>query len=136
LKRLMFVFGTRLEAIKMVPVLARFRRELRHYKTIVVVTGQHRKMLDQVLDLFGIAPDHDLNIMKENQSLAEITASAVRGLDTVIAAEQPDLVFVQGDTTTTFVGALAAFYRKIPVAHIEAGLRTYDKFQPYPEEIN
>jgi len=132
----MFVFGTRPEAIKMAPVIAKFKSDPSRYEVVVAVTAQHREMLDQVLDLFGIVPDHDLNIMKPNQSLADTTASAVKGLDGLMVEENPDLVFVQGDTTTTFVGALAAFYHKVPVAHIEAGLRTFDKFQPFPEEIN
>jgi UDP-N-acetylglucosamine 2-epimerase (non-hydrolysing) len=133
--KVLSVFGTRPEAIKMAPVL----HELRKHAGIeprVCVTGQHREMLDQVLSLFEIVPDHDLNIMQENQTLADTTARVLTELDPVLEREQPDWVLVQGDTTTAMAAALAAFYRRIPVGHVEAGLRTHDKYQPFPEEIN
>lgn len=132
----MFIFGTRPEAIKLAPVISKFSEHTKNFKTVLVVTAQHRQMLDQVLRLFRISPDHDLDIMTDDQTLAQVTARALEGLDRILAQENPDLVFVQGDTTTTFIGALAAFYHRIPVAHVEAGLRTYDRYHPYPEEIN
>ena len=135
-RKVMIVFGTRPEAIKMAPVVAELRKHPTEFSTCVVVTAQHRSMLDQVLEIFQITPDYDLNIMRPRQSLAAITVRALSGLDRVMRREKPDLVLVQGDTTTSFVGALAAFYRKIPVGHVEAGLRTYDKYNPFPEEIN
>ncbi len=133
--KILSVFGTRPEAIKMAPVLT----ELNKYPeitSIVCVTAQHREMLDQVLELFEIKPDYDLSIMKPNQSLSEITARALTKLDEVLTKEKPDWVLVQGDTTTAMVGALAAFYHQIKVGHVEAGLRSFDKYQPFPEEIN
>ncbi|HEY8394241.1 MAG TPA: UDP-N-acetylglucosamine 2-epimerase (non-hydrolyzing) [Thermaerobacter sp.] len=133
--RTLVVFGTRPEAIKMAPVV----RELAGRATFdvrVAVTAQHREMLDQVLDLFGIRPDYDLDIMRPRQTLTEITTRSLSGLEGVIADARPDLVLVHGDTTTTFAGALAAFYHRVPIGHVEAGLRTYDKYQPFPEEIN
>lgn len=133
--KVMGIIGTRPEAIKMVPVL----RELRRREDIelkVVSTAQHRQMLDQVLNFFGIVPDIDLDIMRPNQSLNEIVRRAVEGLDKVFEACSPDVVLVQGDTTTAFVAALAAFYRRIEVAHVEAGLRSFDRYNPYPEEMN
>jgi UDP-N-acetylglucosamine 2-epimerase len=133
--KLLFIFGTRPEAIKLAPVIKKFSQS-HLFETVAVVTAQHREMLDQVLRLFQICPDYDLNIMTHDQTLSELTAKALEGLDEVIIQERPDLVIVQGDTTTTFVGALAAFYRHIPVAHVEAGLRTYNRYSPYPEEIN
>ena len=135
-KKLLFIFGTRPEAIKLAPVIKMFAGQGEKFKTVVVVTAQHRQMLDQVLELFQIRSDYDLNIMLHDQSLAQITARALEGLDEILGRESPDLVFVQGDTTTTFVGALAAFYHHIPVAHVEAGLRTYNRYHPYPEESN
>jgi len=135
-KKILFIFGTRPEAIKLAPVINKFAEHTKSFKTVVVVTAQHRQMLDQVLRLFGISPDHDLNIMSHDQSLPQVAAKALKGLDGLLAQEHPDLVFVQGDTTTTFIGALAAFYHRIPVAHVEAGLRTYNRYHPYPEEIN
>ncbi len=134
-KKIMFIFGTRPEAIKMAPVIKKFSNKP-DIKPIVVVTAQHREMLDQVLNIFNIKPDYDLGIMKNNQSLEDITILALRELSEIIRSEKPSIILVQGDTTTTFVGALAALYNKIPIGHIEAGLRTFDKFQPYPEEIN
>lgn len=134
--KILAVFGTRPEAIKMAPLV----KELEKYPEIircrVAVTAQHREMLDQVLSLFAIKPAYDLNIMRQGQSLFDITARALSGLQQVLSEERPDLVLVHGDTTTTFVAALAAYYLQIPVGHVEAGLRTGDKFSPFPEEIN
>ncbi len=135
-KKVIFIFGTRPEAIKLAPVINSFFKNTKRFKTLVVVTAQHRQMLDQVLELFAITPDYDLDIMVHDQTLAQVTAMALTGIDELLAKEQPDFVFVQGDTTTTFTGALAAFYHRIPVAHVEAGLRTYNRYHPYPEEIN
>ncbi|MGD9897744.1 MAG: non-hydrolyzing UDP-N-acetylglucosamine 2-epimerase [Calditrichaceae bacterium] len=134
-KKIMFIFGTRPEAIKMAPVIKKFSNKP-DIKPVVVVTAQHREMLDQVLNIFNIKPDYDLGIMRDNQSLEDITILALRELSDIIKLEKPAIILVQGDTTTTFVGALSALYNKIPIGHIEAGLRTFDKFQPYPEEIN
>ncbi|MDR1210252.1 MAG: UDP-N-acetylglucosamine 2-epimerase (non-hydrolyzing) [Clostridiales bacterium] len=131
----MSVFGTRPEASKMAPVINEMRRGGR-IRPLVLVTAQHRQMLDQTLSVFGVAPDFDLNIMREGQSLADITSRALYGVSEVIRRERPDLVLVHGDTTTTFASALAAFYEKTAVGHVEAGLRTFDKYQPFPEEIN
>jgi UDP-N-acetylglucosamine 2-epimerase len=131
----LFIFGTRPEAIKLAPLIKKFSQS-DLFKTVAVVTAQHREMLDQVLQLFQICPDYDLNSMTHNQTLSELTARTLEGLDRVLVHECPDLVIVQGDTTTTFVGALTAFYQRIPVAHVEAGLRTYNRYSPYPEEIN
>lgn len=133
--KVMSVFGTRPEAIKMAPVVL----ELRKYpeiESLVAVTAQHREMLDQVLTLFNIRPDFDLNIMSEGQTLFDITSRALMGLDKVLTEAKPDVVLVHGDTTTTFAGALAAYYHQIEVGHVEAGLRTQNKFSPYPEEMN
>jgi UDP-N-acetylglucosamine 2-epimerase (non-hydrolysing) len=130
------IFGTRPEAIKLAPLIRRMADKPDRFQPITIVTAQHREMLDQVLALFSIKPDHDLSILRPRQTLAEITASAISGLDSVLSKEKPDVVVVQGDTTTTFVGALSAFYHKIPVVHVEAGLRTQDKTNPFPEEIN
>ncbi|MGH3365751.1 MAG: non-hydrolyzing UDP-N-acetylglucosamine 2-epimerase, partial [Nocardioidaceae bacterium] len=131
----MAVFGTRPEAIKLAPLIIRLRSH-RVLTPRVVVTAQHRWMLDQVNDVFGIVPDHDLNIIQPRQTLAEITALAMRGLYPVIAAERPAVVVVQGDTSTSFVAALAAFYHQVPVVHLEAGLRSHDRYAPFPEEVN
>jgi UDP-N-acetylglucosamine 2-epimerase (non-hydrolysing) len=130
------IFGTRPEAIKLAPLIRRLAENPSRFQPITVVTAQHREMLDQVLDLFSIKPDYDLDIIRPRQTLAQITANAMTGLDSVLAGSKPDYVVVQGDTSTTFVGALAAFYHKIKVAHVEAGLRTHQKFYPFPEEIN
>lgn len=130
------IFGTRPEAIKLAPLIRRLKEVPERFDPITIVTAQHREMLDQVLDLFSIHPDHDLRIIRPRQSLAQITAHAMTGLDSVLSQVKPDFVVVQGDTSTTFVGALAAFYHKIAVAHVEAGLRTRRKFYPFPEEIN
>ncbi len=134
--KVLTVFGTRPEAIKMAPVVKRLNRYSDRVASVVCVTAQHRKMLDQVLSLFEIKPDYDLNIMQEDQTLAGITATALIKLDEVLRQEKPDWVLTQGDTTTAMVASLAAFYRRIKIGHIEAGLRTWNKFQPYPEEIN
>ena len=133
--KVMSIFGTRPEAIKMAPLVKELesREEI---ESIVCVTAQHREMLDQVLETFDIVPKYDLNIMKQGQSLAEITTRALIGLEDVIKKEMPDIVLVHGDTTTTFAGALAAFYNQVAIGHVEAGLRTWDKYSPWPEEIN
>lgn len=131
----MTVFGTRPEAIKMAP-LAIALEKCPHIDAKVCVTAQHRQMLDQVLDMFAIKPDYDLDIMKERQSLVGITTRVLEGLDEVIKEAQPDVILVHGDTSTTFAGALAAFYNQVKVGHVEAGLRTYDKYSPFPEEMN
>ncbi|MBN2898208.1 MAG: UDP-N-acetylglucosamine 2-epimerase (non-hydrolyzing) [Clostridia bacterium] len=133
--KVMSIFGTRPEAIKMAPVVKALERA-EGIESVVCVTAQHREMLDQVLTLFDIQPDHDLNIMKSGQSLSEITARVLLGLEAVMKEEKPDLVLVHGDTSTTFSAALAAFYNGIKVGHVEAGLRSYDKLSPFPEEIN
>ncbi len=130
------IFGTRPDTIKVAPVIKEFEKEKEHFDLLTIATAQHRQMLDQVLDVFKIIPDYDLNIMQPSQSLADITKNTIAELDRILVKEKPDFVLVQGDTTTTFVGSLAAFYRNIPVGHIEAGLRTYDKKNPFPEEIN
>jgi len=132
----LFVFGTRPEAIKMAPVIRELKAKNSKFKVVVCVTAQHREMLDQVLDLFDIKPHFDLDIMTERQSLPNLTASVLLGVTEVMEKENPDIVFVQGDTTTTFAAAQAAYYLKIPVAHIEAGLRTRNKHSPFPEEVN
>jgi UDP-N-acetylglucosamine 2-epimerase (non-hydrolysing) len=134
--KVLTVFGTRPEAIKMAPLVKELQKHPDQITCRVAVTAQHREMLDQVLDLFGIVPDHDLNIMLPNQTLHDVTVRALTGLDEVIGRENPDIVLVHGDTTTTFVAGLAAFYRQVPVGHVEAGLRTGNKYSPYPEEMN
>lgn len=133
--KVMTVFGTRPETIKMAPLVKELQKR-ENIKTIVCVTAQHRQMLDQVLDAFHIVPDYDLDIMRQGQTLSDITTRVLKGLEEVIKNENPDIVLVHGDTTTTFAGALAAFYQQIPVGHVEAGLRTYNKYSPFPEEIN
>ena len=134
--KVMTIFGTRPEAIKMAPVVLELQKYPDKIQSIVAVTAQHREMLDQVLQLFRIKPDYDLDIMSPSQTLFDITSRALTGLNDVLAKANPDLVLVHGDTTTTFVGALAAFYHQIPVGHVEAGLRTGNKYSPYPEEMN
>ena len=134
--KLMTVFGTRPEAIKMCPLVLEMQKYPDFIEPIVAVTAQHREMLDQVLQLFAIKPDYDLNVMTAGQTLYDVTGRALAGLKDVLAEAQPDMVLVHGDTTTTFVGALASFYAQIPVGHVEAGLRTGNKFSPYPEEMN
>jgi len=135
-KKIMFVFGTRPEAIKMAPLINEMKEYADKFVLSVVVTGQHRHMLDQVLRVFKIKPDHDLEIMAKDQTLVDIITKAMRGLEKVLLKEKPDMLLVQGDTSTAFASALLAFYYRIPVAHIEAGLRTFDKWSPFPEEIN
>lgn len=132
----MIVFGTRPEAIKVAPLVKAFQKHTDRFETIVCVTGQHREMLDQVLRLFEITPDYDLNIMKQGQDLYDVTARVLTGLRDVYQEARPDVVFVHGDTTTSMAAALAAFYQQIPVAHIEAGLRTHNIYSPWPEEMN
>ena len=133
--KVMSIFGTRPEAIKMAPLVKELesRKEI---ESIVCVTAQHREMLDQVLETFKITPDYDLNIMKQGQTLGDVTTRALNGVETVIKEAKPDIVLVHGDTTTTFAGALAAFYNQVAIGHVEAGLRTYDKYSPFPEEMN
>jgi len=133
--KIMPIFGTRPEAIKMAPVIAELCKTT-GFETVVVVTAQHREMLDQVLDLFKIIPAFDLNIMSNGQTISQITSKVLEGMDKVLDSIKPDMVLVHGDTTTTFAAALSAYYKKIPVAHVEAGLRTFNKYSPYPEEIN
>lgn len=134
--KVMTIFGTRPEAIKMAPLVKELEAHGDRIESIVCVTAQHRQMLDQVLEIFDIKPDYDLNIMKERQTLVGIATRALEGLDAVMKEAKPDIVLVHGDTSTTFAGSLAAFYNQIAVGHVEAGLRTYDKYFPYPEEVN
>jgi UDP-N-acetylglucosamine 2-epimerase (non-hydrolysing) len=136
MQTLLFIFGTRPEAVKMAPLVKEFEKHSKEFNIKVAVTGQHREMLDQVLKFFDIKPDYDLNLMKPNQTLFDVTADALRGMEKIIDEVNPDLIVVQGDTTTVFAGALAGFYKKIKVAHLEAGLRSGDKYSPFPEEIN
>ena len=135
-KKIMLVFGTRPEAIKMAPLVKAFQKRTDCFETIVCVTGQHRQMLDQVLDLFEITPDYDLNIMKQGQDLTDVTARVLTGMRDVFKQVHPDVVLVHGDTTTSTAAALAAFYQQIPVGHVEAGLRTHNIYSPWPEEMN
>jgi len=135
-RRIMFVFGTRPEAIKLATVINEVEKYPDVLEPVIVVTGQHREMLDQVLRLFDIDPDYDLGIMEENQSITSIVTKSLQGLEEVMLREKPDMVLVQGDTSTTFAAGLAAFYYRIPLGHVEAGLRTFDKWRPYPEEMN
>ena len=136
MKKILLVFGTRPEAIKMAPLVKEFQKDTEHFETKVCVTSQHRQMLDQVLEVFGITPDYDLNIMAPNQDLYDITSKVLLGLRDVLKDFAPDVVLVHGDTTTSMAASLAAFYRQIAVAHVEAGLRTYDMLSPWPEEMN
>jgi UDP-N-acetylglucosamine 2-epimerase (non-hydrolysing) len=136
LGKVLFVFGTRPEAIKMAPVIKALQRYPERFETLVCVTAQHRQMLDQVLELFEIVPNYDLDIMKPGQDLFDITCNVLQGLKGVLEKVRPDIVLVHGDTTTTMAAALAAFYCRIPVGHVEAGLRTHNKFAPFPEEVN
>lgn len=136
MKKIMLVFGTRPEAIKMAPLVKEFQKHPDKFQTIVCVTGQHRQMLDQVLDLFEIKPDYDLNIMKQGQDLYDVTARVLTGMRDVLKEARPDIVLVHGDTTTSTAAALAAFYQQIPVGHVEAGLRTHNIYSPWPEEMN
>ena len=136
MKKVMLIFGTRPEAIKMAPLVKEFQKHSNDFDTVVCVTGQHREMLDQVLKIFEITPDYDLNIMKQGQDLYDVTSRVMLGLRDVLKESQPDVVLVHGDTTTSTASALAAFYQQIPVAHIEAGLRTHNIYSPWPEEMN
>ena len=136
MKKIMLVFGTRPEAIKMAPLVKEFQKYPEKFKTIVCVTGQHREMLDQVLHIFEITPDYDLNIMKQGQDLYDVTARVLTGMRDVLKEAQPDIVLVHGDTTTSTASALATFYQQIPVGHVEAGLRTHNIYSPWPEEMN
>lgn len=135
MKKILLVFGTRPEAVKMCPLVQELRAR-RKIKTVVCVTGQHREMLDQILATFSVVPDYDLSVMKDSQTLFDVTTGVLEGLKGVLEAEKPDIVLVQGDTTTAFAAALAAYYLRIPVGHVEAGLRTRDIYSPYPEEFN
>ena len=135
-QKVLIVFGTRPEAIKMAPLVKEFQKDPESFETVVAVTGQHREMLDQVLQLFEIEPDYDLNIMKKGQDLYGVTSRVLLGMRDILAKAKPDLVFVHGDTTTSATTALSSFYQQIPVAHIEAGLRTYNRYSPWPEELN
>lgn len=136
MKKVMLVFGTRPEAIKMCPLVNELKKNKEEFETIVCVTGQHRQMLDQVLNAFHVVPDYDLSIMKDKQTLFDVTINILNTIKEVLEQEKPDIVLVHGDTSTTFVTALACFYLQIPVGHVEAGLRTYDIYSPYPEEFN
>ena len=136
MKKVMLVFGTRPEAIKMCPLVKEFQKHSSEFETIVCVTGQHREMLDQVLNIFDITPDYDLNIMKQGQDLYDVTSRVLVGMRDILKEVQPDVVLVHGDTTTSTASALAAFYQQIPVGHVEAGLRTHNIYSPWPEEIN
>lgn len=136
MKKVMLVFGTRPEAIKMAPLVKAFQRKKGEYETIVCVTGQHREMLDQVLRIFEIEPDYDLNIMKQGQDLYDVTSRVLLGMRSALSSFTPDIVLVHGDTTTSTAAALAAFYKQIPVGHVEAGLRTHNIYSPWPEEMN
>ena len=135
MKKIGLVFGTRPEAIKMCPLVNELKQR-KNLQTVVCVTGQHRQMLDQVLETFNVVPDYDLSIMKDKQTLFDITANILLKIREVLEKERPDVVLVHGDTSTTFVTALACFYLQIPIGHVEAGLRTYDIYSPYPEEFN
>lgn len=136
MKKIMLVFGTRPEAIKMAPLAKEFQKYSDKFETVICVTGQHRQMLDQVLEIFDIKPDYDLNIMKQGQDLYDVTARVLTGMRDVLKEVQPDVVLVHGDTTTSTAAALAAFYQQIPVGHVEAGLRTHNIYSPWPEEMN
>ncbi len=136
MKKIMLIFGTRPEAIKMAPLVKEFRRYPEKFETIVCVTGQHREMLDQVLRLFNIRPDYDLDIMKQGQDLYDVTARVLTGMRSILQETKPDIVLVHGDTTTSMVASLAAFYQQIPIGHVEAGLRTHNIYSPWPEEMN
>ncbi len=136
MKKVMLVFGTRPEAIKMAPLVKKFQQSPEEFETVVCVTGQHREMLDQVLEIFEIKPDYDLNIMKQGQDLYDVTARVLTGMRDVLKEVKPDVVLVHGDTTTSTAAALAAFYQQIPVGHVEAGLRTHNIYSPWPEEMN
>ena len=134
--KVMTVFGTRPEAIKMAPVILELKERSTEFDMVTVVTAQHRQMLDQVLEIFKITPDYDLNVMHANQTLSDTTRNVLQKLDDVIKKEQPDIILVHGDTTTTFAASISAFYNQVAIGHVEAGLRTWDKYSPFPEEMN
>lgn len=137
MKKLLFIFGTRPEAIKLAPLIKQFQKDPLNFKTVICVTAQHREMLDQVLIFFDIKPDYDLNLMRPNQTLFDITSSRIfKKMGKIVSDCSPDIIFVQGDTTTAFLASLAGYYKKIKIAHVEAGLRSYNKYSPFPEEIN
>jgi UDP-N-acetylglucosamine 2-epimerase (non-hydrolysing) len=135
-KKILIIFGTRPEAIKLAPIILKLKSMSKEFRTVICVTSQHREMLDQVLELFEIIPDYDLDIMKQNQTLFDITAIGLKKIGNILEKEKPDIILVQGDTTTTFIASLAAYYLHLKIGHIEAGLRTNNKFSPFPEEIN
>jgi len=135
-KKVMLIFGTRPEAIKMVPIIKELAKHNKECETLIVVTAQHREMLDQILELFNITVDHDLDIMKPNQTLFDIVSTSLVRFNKLLEKERPDIVVVQGDTTTSFAASLSAYFLKIPIGHVEAGLRTYNKYDPFPEEMN
>ena len=134
--RLLFILGTRPEAIKLAPLISRFRQAPSNWSVEVCVTGQHRQLIDPVLEFFDLRPEYDLKVMRPDQSLFSVSAAIIHNLERVMEASRPDCVFVQGDTTTAFLGALGGFYKRSKIAHIEAGLRSHDKYSPYPEELN
>lgn len=134
--KIMTIFGTRPEAIKMAPLVLEIERQSDRFESIVTVTAQHRQMLDQVLEIFKIKPDYDLDVMKDRQTLADITANVLVGLEAVVKEAQPDIILVHGDTTTSFAAGISAFYNQIKLGHVEAGLRTWNKYSPFPEEMN
>ncbi len=136
MKKILFIYGTRPEAIKMAPLIKEFQKNSTEFKVVICLTGQHRQMLDQINTFFGIKGDYDLNLMKQNQTLFDIVSGCLLGLKDILNNEKPDLIFVQGDTSTVLAGALASYFCKIPIAHLEAGLRSGDKYSPYPEEGN
>ena len=135
-KKIAVIFGTRPDTIKMAPIIHELKKNSEYFDVLTIATAQHRQMLDQVLKIFNIEPNYDMNIMVQRQTLAALTARIITGLDEIFEKEKPDMVLVQGDTASTAIGSLAAYYLKIPVGHVEAGLRTYDKYNPFPEEIN
>ena len=136
MKKILFIFGTRPEAIKMAPLILETKKHPKDFEIKVLITAQHREMLDQILEFFGIKADYDLNMMKPNQTLFDITSTGLKGIENVLNEYSPDIIFVQGDTTTAFIGALAGYYKKIKVAHLEAGLRSGNIYSPFPEEVN
>ena len=135
MKKVMLVFGTRPDAIKMCPLVNELKNR-REIRTVVCISGQHREMLEEVLNIFGVKPDYDLNVMQKDQTLCDITVRVLKGVEAVLTREEPDMVLVHGDTTTAFAASLASFYRNIPVGHVESGLRSYNILEPFPEEYN
>jgi UDP-N-acetylglucosamine 2-epimerase (non-hydrolysing) len=136
MKKILFIFGTRPEALKLIPIIFEFRKHPELFELKVCITSQHKEMLWHVLDFFDVKPDYDLELMVPNQTLFDITANGIKKVENVLSLENPDMIIVQGDTTSTFIGALAGFYKQIPVSHVEAGLRSFNKYSPFPEEIN